>query len=52
VPVRIAAAEFLENSGHGSFRNMNTKELLEYFRKLQKEEPFFGLNGSSVIRPQ
>jgi len=52
VPVRIAAAEFLENSGYGSFGNMNTKELLEFFRKLQKEEPFFGLNGSSVIRPQ
>jgi hypothetical protein len=46
VPVRVAAAEFLENAGYGSFRDMNTAGLLEYFRKLQREEPFF------VIHPQ
>jgi hypothetical protein len=44
VPVRFAAAEFLENSGQGSFRNMSTAELLEYFRKLQREEIYSGLN--------
>ena len=37
VPVRIAAAEFLESTGRGSFRNKDTAELLKYFRKLQRE---------------
>lgn len=42
VPVRLAAAEFLKSSGHGSFRNMAAAELLEYFRKLQREEGYAG----------
>jgi hypothetical protein len=50
VHVRLAAAEFLEKSGYGSFRNMNTSELLEYFRKLQKEEQWSGLNGNLNIK--
>lgn len=45
IPVRLAAIEFLEKSGQGSFRKMNTTELLEYFRKLQKEEQWSGLIG-------
>ena len=36
VPVRFAAIEFLENTGHGSFEKMSTFELLEYFREVQK----------------
>jgi hypothetical protein len=40
VPVRDAAIEFLENSGWGSFENMNTVELLQYFRKLQRGEGY------------
>jgi hypothetical protein len=45
IPVKLAAIEFLEKSGHGSFRNMDTKALLEYFRKIQKAEQWSGLNG-------
>lgn len=41
IPVKLAAIEFLERSGHGSFRNMDTKELLEYFRKFQKAEQYY-----------
>ena len=46
VHVKLAAIEFLDKSGYGSFRNMNTSELLECFRKLQKEEQWSGLNGN------
>jgi hypothetical protein len=46
VPVRLAAIEFLEKSGYGSFGNMDTTELLEYYRKLQREEQWSGLNGN------
>lgn len=45
VPVGLAAAEFLEKSANGSFRDMDTKELLEYFRKIQREEQWAGLKG-------
>jgi hypothetical protein len=38
VPARLAAIEFLKNSGYGDFENMSTVELLKYFRKLQREK--------------
>jgi len=38
VSVREAAVRFLEKAGHGSFEKMSTVELLQHFRKLQKEE--------------
>jgi glycosyltransferase involved in cell wall biosynthesis len=38
VPVRQAALKFLKDSGYGSFEDMNTVELLKYFRKLQRGE--------------
>jgi hypothetical protein len=38
VPVRFAAIKFLENSERSSFNKMSTVELLQYFRKLQRDD--------------
>jgi len=38
VPVRLAAIKFLENSERSSFNKMSTVELLQYFRKLQRDD--------------
>jgi len=40
IPVCEAAAIFLERTGHRSFKNAEIPELLEFFRKLQRERKY------------